>query len=209
MMNAAEVAARRALVPRANALMASEGLTGPQAWARVLGVGPRMAAPRTYAELRQAVLMGEDVGPPSVRTVNPTSGPSSVGGAVGARIPPAQPPARPSQWVWRDGQWVISPGSFEAARQQALGIPLKASEVAAQKLTASERESRYRQLKADTLRSLAPRTPIKASETTDAGLGDRRDRAAQQLIKAVFSESGRTVPYRDALMAVLRAEAGL
>jgi hypothetical protein len=145
-----------------------------------------------------------------VRTSNPTGATLSrsvalVGGAQGARVRPEQPPDVASKWVWKDGQWCIAPGSYDLARQQALGIPLKASEVRAQRLTASEREAVYQQLKAEALRNPMGSVPIKAAETTDANLGARRDRQAQALIR-MMAETGVTMGYKAALLQVLEAE---
>jgi hypothetical protein len=159
----------------------------------------------SYAELKEQLLRAsEDIGPGPgmVRTSNPTGAVVSrsvVGGAPDARVRPEQPPSVASRWIWKDGEWVQAPGSFDVARQQALGIPLKASEVVRQKLSAGEREARYQLLKAEALHNPMGSAPLKASEY--AGPTSSLAEAAQAYM-AMKRDEGVKITLAEATIAV-------
>ncbi len=140
--------------------------------------------------------------PDSVRTSNPTSAvvsPKVVGGGVGARVRPEQPPDVASKWVWRHGEWCIAPGSYDLARQQALGIPLKASEVARQQLTGTQGEARYQALKEAALQNPMGSAPLKASEYAAPTTNIAEAALAYQAMKR---DEGVTISLADATRAI-------
>jgi hypothetical protein len=155
----------------------------------------------SYAELREQTLRAsEDIGPGPgmVRTSGLQASPT-VGGPA-KRQGPAQPPeADPGGFDWRDGQWQRRPSSYELARQQALGIPLKASEVRDQRLTASEREATYQLLKAEALRNPMGSAPLKASEYTGPTDGLAEAALAYQ---AMRRDEGVKITLAEATIAV-------